>query len=590
MSVSGPVEPYDLKELLGFTAYDLLRHAAECVAVEVVYQTVMKNGAGKLQFNNRLYEVCWEYSLVFSRILLHPHFSNDKLVKDASLNCGPAYFGPNEIRGPITGQLILLAKMVLQNRTFQSGQHKLFFFEDSGHKMGLLSLKTAVYWICTSRSRSTRLHISTHEKASLMSAYLAGVRANDPVLSIRLIIRAMDNLYQNATKRTRDTTYYPSSWPPFRFIYKVEAEAVRKLRDGEMITQNLPESKPYLMTTTPHNGKVTWSSTDIEGSLPLCEETDIISYSSTGLSYLIRPIGRFASVLSDWYSYIMFNPDLRAIARIQTVGVGLGAVAAAFLDLTTSQICGHEIPAYFPLISQRDLSYIPLEVRVRDSTRFSWHPDSFRRPFVAGSVYDHCPDEETLIVFDIDCLDLDVLRSIARSKIRFCARVRTCERNLRSFLSVCPAKTVRASADCGDHSQLWFVKGKSMGIPMEASNYQRVSIESVRKWIPAYKSCVEASHQRFLDIVSRFGYDEPVFSFDRAEEIATEIRSTLVPERAQKIQQQTLDRLDGYRLLRNALLSNSVLELIKEPNREARRTALTHLAATQPSLARSLLL
>jgi hypothetical protein len=204
---------------------------------------------------------------------------------------------------------------------------------------------------------------------------------------------------------------------PSQYFNASAAEAMRTLREGATISARAV--LPNLVVSLKNAGPVRYRFKGIQGHL--LPDSDHLPLPEQDRMRVLRRrvVGVSSPLFADWNALlptILRQVSTKSDTVVHNFGVGRGAIARAVTSLSLSCI-GYDLRATFPVVAQRDSSYLPPELIYSPGIdKFSWSRHTRRTDgdVFLGELDISTSDTDSLAIID---LDLPVLRVLEFCKM-----------------------------------------------------------------------------------------------------------------------------------------------------------------------------
>jgi hypothetical protein len=197
------------------------------------------------------------------------------------------------------------------------------------------------------------------------------------------------------------------------------------------------------------------------------------------LSSFRRCHGKHTGILSDWAAFLGKRASVTG-RYVISIGVGSGGAAVAFLEAGAKKVMGVDLRDSFPVIPQRENSYIPPEVAChsrRDD--FVWSPHVWRN---GGDVRTlELPDADFDVVVDLDWAAEDLIKILPRllGTGKIYIRVKACNHYLRHLIDALPDPLiVRMSRRPQLERHVYMIECNRYMPNLQSANYMNITVTS----------------------------------------------------------------------------------------------------------------
>jgi hypothetical protein len=507
----------DIKEATRVSPHQIYLGCAAAVWVHAVAAVQsMSMQSGNIVLEDAIQRLISSIAPSVTKVLFHPSLANQRNIADTDIVMTPGGVPPRRAVSHVIGKVLeyihhfkttknitnLLPRLVL-------GADKIGQCANHGRRVGLTELACGLSpgrvllspWVyrrlCSAESIGRTL-------GSECDAYEAIQRechrvrrdfvAANPYHSSRVLPFNRLRIWQNATDQSEirrllrslpklDNPVQTESWHTAQFA-RTFATGVVKLIPS-------PESDNMSGTSSLEACQCRPRSTD-ERRL------------ETRRGYLWRVAGHPASVQSVW-DYVFSFLKIRT-QRPLFVGVGHGAnITSLLLRVPGINATGMDLRSSFPLISQRELSYVPPQIAAAGlSNRFSWHTHTFNE--TGGDFFQPldvlCKDSDLLVV-DVETRDADVLEHALTAPCPVLIRVRVCDHQATHFLKL---TDVHHALDLtlDDHTERQYIlTGQPHGRPGHTT---RADMLDKRAFLPVPVRQPKTALLRLQSMIRPFGH------------------------------------------------------------------------------------
>jgi len=375
-----------------------------------------------------------------TKTLLHPSRREQKGVADLGIALAPGGMIPLAAVGAVCGAIRGYVDILLRTRNIRAVLPTLIIGKD---KLGQAPtyLRMIICTLLVLELKPGSLVTGSLITRRLLAAESYGQASGTMEVAIQElrdvyteITRAYDT-HSNTPDRVSATRSFVI---PAKQWHADQAELTRTLRQDPVVSHSVDVSTSELTkwTRTPETGKVEWKANplgthDLQAYQCNCApDSSIRKMGETRAGYSWRVSGVDTSVRTLW-NYLLALTPIRG-KNVGVIGVGRGASAAAVLQADSrNTVVGLDLRKTWPLLTQRELSYIPPDVVASGlSSRFEWADE------VWGPSGGDCfcldlqgwIDENKIdaILIDIEGRDWDCIQLVAEVRVPVLGRFRLC--------------------------------------------------------------------------------------------------------------------------------------------------------------------
>jgi len=531
-AVNLPVEVLDMKEFNHCPLTDLMRGACWFVSAMAIYVAITEfRQSATVALNETIHKLSRGCAALLSRMMLHPDFSSSLFATSNDILCEPGVSGARSAADNLTGELVNRVKISIMAREFVTYDVPFVMFADFSSNA---ALPIEIHCICRLALSSfdlTKILLTQRQLLALHTARNSLVSQINTLYRVLSITAATNLQLRNSPKRRTVDTNRPVR---LLFCNQVPEEAIRALRSlprEERLKLSQSLNKVHALRRLV-NITVRFSRVQQEGSLrPLheCPDEPAFRLREHTLNLLQRPYHGKSSALSIWGPIFSKHQRFVKGRDCLSIGVGHGAVAASCLNEGASHVYGIDLRSSFPVITQRELTYIPPEIiRSCRSTKFSW---SRFISITGGDVLENksylkqAEPCQTVIV-DIEQNYTETLDLLAHlpSRVSLFLRVHCCLDQLRYLIDSLLPNVVYCTSAIHTHKNSFILFCEDVQVVNQNANYERVTIESVPFITRLCEKNTDYTLYALNDYIRPFGYVASLPSFSEVERIAVLIR------------------------------------------------------------------
>jgi hypothetical protein len=547
-SIVLPTELLDLKEFNHCPYRDIITGTAWYIAVMSIYDCARAGAKdAHLYLGDAIRSNSYRLSSMLARQCVHKLNYDTRTNSASNIRLMPGALGAQNAASSMSGDLIQRAFAVIESRELLTAHDFQFvLFQDSSRKFNSLLLIVCIAMIGFASPDSKRFLIKPYDKMILDLAYTQAESMAPNMLGLTLLNNALQDILQSKRDSerilwsTRNITYYCNT---------TGKEAIRDFRnralDVRLKTDPQCGFPPARITTG--DGKVRWTTEHMYGSYRPDHICDVTAPKHRQLdlflSGLMRPFGRYASAMSAWSVFLRYFSKRIANRRVLTVGVGHGATSALAIRANAAEVYGIDLRTSFPVITQREATYIPPEVlETGVSQKFKW--DNYVYEF--GGDITAYPEfafesEPEVVILDVE-LDLDeqlsFLNAIPHGVLTI-MRVICCTEKLKWLISATnPLRVVNTSVVRWTPKQSWIIAFESLSHSL-IGNSRSIHIESITPFRPDLNRDLKYSTTRINDLIRPSGYEVMEASLAHLDDV----HKKLVRDSVNSNDQWFIDRL-----------------------------------------------
>ncbi|AWY11040.1 RNA-dependent RNA polymerase [Sclerotinia sclerotiorum negative-stranded RNA virus 7] len=366
--VNLPVDLIDMKEFTHCPFLDLIAGTCYFIQTMSVYLTITEYTKDANVFlSATIRKMCNSCSGLLTRMMLHPLFQGTQQAKEAGVLCTPGQSGARAAADNFAGELYTYTYLNISARSMLTKNIPLILFADY-MSYGATISEMHAYSLIAMQSYDPKKILVTGYQRSMLVAARQGLYFSSRALTVALNFRA--TVHELARGRRLRNEQGANSFDTkfvLQYCNETPEEAIRALRELPLDERRqITILDPPPLSFGPTKGKCIIEDTSFDGSLRpthTCSDTDERNRRADRfLSLLVRPLGVYSSAVSVWLSIFKMYKKSFIKKRVVSIGVGHGAVAASALMLSAYQVYGIDLRSSFPIITQREATYIPPEV------------------------------------------------------------------------------------------------------------------------------------------------------------------------------------------------------------------------------------
>lgn len=446
---------FDIKEAKRLTPHEIYRGTAAAVlvhALSAAHSSFLLKSSGVLQ--DACERLATAIAPSITKTLIHPSRREERGVSDNGILLQPGGGIPLASIGQTVGVITEYCNQLLATEHFDQmlpnlivGRDNLGALAEAGRRIALSMIIKGLL----PRTISSCPAVANR----LNAAVFIGKINNSELLAFERVEEEYHRIlrdYKRAFPSRAPYVIENSRLPIYQYPGDL-AELIRQLRILAPTANSIElTSVPKLtLSLTPATGEIKVNQT--RGQLSVAtynqcacpDDTPEERARETRRGYTWRSSGQIASVSSVWDYFFAHRPP-RATRRALLIGVGRGAAAVSYMMACPGgNVVGIDLRSSFPLLTQRELSYIPpCVIQAGTSSRFEWAAEVFGSS--GGDVFSLNLDQ-IIAQYDIDTVLVDIeldhwritryLSSLVLPNLYF--RTRLCHHKFSSlFLSLDP--------------------------------------------------------------------------------------------------------------------------------------------------------
>jgi len=515
-SIVLPTELLDLKEFNHCPYRDIIAGTSWYIAVMSIYDCARAGAKDSHLFlGDAIRANSYRLASMLARQCVHKLNQASKTNTASNIRLMPGQLGAQNASSSLSGDLISRAFAVIESgELLHATDFQFVLFQDSTKRFNSLLLIVCMAIVGFTSPDSKRFLIKPYDKMLLDSAYTRAEAMSPNMLGLTLL----NHTLQDILKEKRDPERILWTTRPLTYYCPTTSkEAVRDFRNRALdirLRTDVQVGYPPA-THTPRDGRVRWTKQPLFGNLyprHICSTTSLAQRNvDLFLSGLLRPFGRYSSAMSVWTTILRTYARRIAGRDVMTIGVGHGATSAAALRANAKTVRGVDLRTSFPMITQREGTYVPPEVlECGLDARFSW--DDYVYEFGGDvtsypSILMEQPADIVILDVEIDLEDqIPLLNAIPPSTLVI-LRVICCEEKLKWLISACsPLNVFNTSIVRSTSKQSWIVIYESPGHDL-VGNSREISIETFTEFRPKITRDLKYSTQRVNDRIRPSGYE-----------------------------------------------------------------------------------
>jgi len=439
--VNLPVDLFDLKEFNNCPLNAILKGASWFILA--IALSVATEGARSIDttvVNEYIQNIAYGVAGILARPLLHISNRSGQYVGNANVRLQPGAHGGRIAASQLAGELAMSAMTSLMAREMATFPARLILFQGTARSTAFL-LRTHLTSLIIMCNRETgNIFLTSYQKRLINDATFSRTIVLD---STGLCIAAR-RAFSLATEKNHSRAELKNL--PILACRTSSTLALRTLRDRR------PDPRGRVsLKTTPNNPPsldiISYQCSDTLGILPVscdCRNDSSSRRLSLFADHLLRPLGRYASAVSIWHRVFSTLPRRIRGKEILSIGIGHGAVAATACIHGALRVVGIDLRNSFPIINQREGTYIPPEVlEAGYESSFHWHPNVAR---YGGDVrmFNLVTLPQTTTIMDIEQpfqFTLDCLTRLQGEGVLL-LRISCCKHELAFLISIARPKRV----------------------------------------------------------------------------------------------------------------------------------------------------
>jgi len=580
-SIVLPTELLDLKEFNHCPYKDIIAGTAWYIAVMSIYDCARAGAKDSHLFlGDAIRSNSYRISSMLARQCVHKLNANSRTNAASNIRLMPGLLGAQNAASSLSGDLIQRASAVIQSgELLDARDFQFVLFQDSSRRFNSMLLIVCMALIGMTSYDSKKMLIKPYDKMILDSAYTRAESLHPNMLGLTLLNHALQDLLKgkkNGEKilwSTRSLTYYCNT---------TSKEAIRDFRNRAIDVRLRTDADTGYppARVSPLDGRVAWSKQSLFGSLFPSHTCDMTTTDDRVLdlfcSGIMRPFGRYASAMSLWTTVLRRYSKRIAGRKVMTIGVGHGATSSVALRSGALHVEGIDLRTSFPMITQREGTYVPPEImQCGMQSQFSWSDYVFE---FGGDITAYpnlvCESRPDIIILDVE-IELDdqlpLLYSIPHGTLVF-FRVICCEDKAKWIISACnPLRVTNSSTVRSSKKQSWIFVYESPGYDW-VGNSNEISLDTVAKFRPKIDRSLKYTTERVNDFIRPSGYEIKEASLAHLSDVRKSLYSDYLNSNSEwirlqlKLTYEYVDRIilwtrkDPAQLTRNDVLSLSSRE------------------------------
>jgi len=532
-SVNQPVDFIDMKEFAHCPLGELIRGASyfiQAMAIHSVVSEFTKDAATFLK--ESILQLCRSCSAVLTRSFLHPSYADTHYAITSGVICSPGQSGARNAADNLTGELFNEVLLSIKARDFVTNQVPLILFADYASYVTIAADIHATTIISLQSYDTNRILLTSFQRLMLRSARHTIIQQQRSLTIALNYASTVDTLAR--TYKSPDGSGMMLAVMKLVYMNYNAEEAIRGLRELPLDCRTkyqyngLPD-----MTYGNADVRMEIENEHLDGSLVpthVCPATTLEHRILDNFSSLLtRPVGVYSSALSVWLTVMQSGPQRLRKAKVMSVGVGHGAVAASALMYGATHVYGIDLRNSFPCISQREATYKPPEVLLSGlAPQFSWSK------FVAATGGDALVNADKIHIAEVcDVWVVDIEQNHTRlpqlfkslpAGITLWVRIICCNDWASFYYDALGADHMFNTSILRrghDHSFVFFVK--KFGVYNENANFRRRHILSTPVWKTSVKRHPTYTVLHFNGWLQKYGYHMTIMSMTELKRITTEL-------------------------------------------------------------------
>lgn len=563
--ILSPIEILDIAEINGMTTHDIMLGIGIYTAIETAYQ-IIRSGLSYQHIvkNTVIGTIASQVVPLVLRSMLTPGSHHRVQLQDMGVLPTMGHLSTIKASKIFTGKIVALARQMLISNYIVSLPDPLILFADTS-SAGLTVLKKLAGFMLLQplTADADALRIPHNSRQQLLNSFyvpkytkFASQYVSTGIYMIRRIMYLLASHHSPLVQEKAETIL--SNWPHVVWDKRDADEARRDLRQGTPlnINPNLLEFKRLRKNHSPVIFSIT--TVTVGSSLfPTSASYEINQY-YRAKELILRPIGLYTTALSTWLAYFRID-QLASHTTVINIGVGNGAIAEALIYNGVQNVIGIDLHDALPMISQREISFIPPEIT--QVKKFRWADEVFGE--YGGDITRINIDTLTtrycsrLIVIDIETepeLVIESIREIKNTAVVW--RTRLSSDQLRWIISASPPDDViRTSEESTNEVSMYIIYWSNInGLPLTASP-SSVTIHFNPITYPLLATGKFWAKKRLSRIYGQYGFSEMDLNKATMDRIINELRRRLTNN-----QHITADEYHGV-----LTLSTLVRELMDYP-------------------------
>nr|WON42281.1 RNA-dependent RNA polymerase [Actinidia fungus negative-stranded RNA virus 2] len=488
-AINLPIEILDMKEFNHCPLREIIRGVTWFIgvmALSVSNREYTKDATTFLrQAIDKMSNAC---ACLLGRMMLHPDFNQTMFAGELGIQATPGSSGARSAADNLSGYLQRMSIDSLKSREFSIRRVPLILFQDYGPSAKFAAEAHASFLVASQHFKDNVILLTSYQRLTLRTArhdLFSNTTPLSSVLRFRAVVKDCATTRRKIGKPTGVVDEMVVT-----YVHLTPQEAVRALRDLPrdnriMIRPELPCNIKFGRLRS----NVNIAELPLDGSLSpqhLCvPRTDGERIVEDFAAKLSRPYMVYASATSIWHDILSGQRKYLVGKRVVTIGVGHGAVATAALANGASECVGVDLRSSFPIITQREGTYIPPEVLMHGyGAQFKWSSFVSR---TGGNVIDHvdelsCIEPAQIWIIDIEQTlekTIPVLESVPCGVTLF-FRFFGCSDYASYIYDALNADAVyNTTALLRSHQQTWIIAVNSFEMFNSNANFKRQPILSV---------------------------------------------------------------------------------------------------------------
>jgi hypothetical protein len=510
-SIVLPIELIDLKEFNHCPLSDLMTAVAWYALTVALYRVVRANPKDAHVFLvDALHAVSRFVSGKISRLLVHLSNASSKFCTTNAIVLNPGKFGAINAALNCAGLLVNRAIDAMRaHELIHDRRYKCLLFKDTSARYNAITLMCGIAITASSTFDYSKLLVTSYQRKIIEIGFLHAESVRPNVSGPRIIENAVSEAL-SATRHSERITGQMRRWTGY--LYTTAVELVRELRaqKREERVSTQPVSNGPTIRRTPRNGKVMWEGK--KETFGNVMPAHVCQYGTRKIvmfcDLLQRPYGRFASAVSVWARFFSENRIIRN-KPILLIGVGHGAVAHSAFLLGATSVTGIDLVESFPMITQRESTYIPDEILASGyANRFTWHQHVWRQGGNAALPGWNTDVADKIIIIDveIDIVNLIPILNLVPHSREFVLRLQGCDKKIRWILSALETRALYCVSSLHTMTNAYIGIFRKTTAIIEGS-YSDISSMHHRPIATCIDRKLSYSTVRINDLIRKFGIE-----------------------------------------------------------------------------------
>jgi len=504
-----PIELIDLKEFNHCPLSDLITATAWYALTVALHRVVRANPKDAHIFlMDALHAVSRFVSGKISRLLIHRSNFESKFCAHNAIMMNPGKFGAMNAAINCSGLIVQRAIDALRSHELLNDKRYMcLLFKDTAPRYNALTLMCGIALTASGTFDHTKLLVTSYQRRLIEIGFIHAETIR-PNVSGPLII---ENAVRDAISSTSHSERIAGKMKRWTgYLYTTAAELVRTLRElkKDQRVRIEPSAALPIIRRTPRNGRVSWEGERVtHGNLSITHKCVYTERKVAKFCDLLqRPFGRFASAMSIWLRFFS-TTRLHRGKIVISVGVGHGAVAHASILMGATSVVGVDLTSSFPLITQREATYIPDEIVAAGfSNKFSWHHHVWKTGGDANieGWATASPNHLIIIDIEIDVNDLIPILSQVPVNIDFIMRFSACASKVKWLVSALNVKRLYCMSALNGPTNVYIGIFSRVGAGIEGAPGDITSLFH-RPIQPCIGRKLEYATERINDLIRQFG-------------------------------------------------------------------------------------